>query len=208
MIQAGTLIQPLINLLRDQLLVYDIMQMDETTVQVLNEPGKTAQSKSYLWVQRGGPPERPVVLFDYDPSRCHPWQVDACWLLGARAPKIQRSRESAGEKQKKGKTHRGLALIQKLYKIEKHCRTSLREFSIESLLASLRISQSCCARFQSHSALPRVAQVAARSLTVTERTAYRKQHAQPVLNKLRDWLETTILTVSVSVFPPGFPAVT
>lgn len=55
MIRMGTLIQPLTNLLREQLLSYDIVQMDETTVQVLKEPGKPAQSKSYLWVQRGGP---------------------------------------------------------------------------------------------------------------------------------------------------------
>ena len=69
MIQLGRLIQPVINLLRDQMLAYDILQMDETTVQVLKEPGKTAQSKSYLWVQRGGPPGQPIILFDYDPSR-------------------------------------------------------------------------------------------------------------------------------------------
>jgi transposase len=69
MIQAGTLIQPVINLLRDRLLAYDILQMDETTVQVLKEPGRAAQSKSYLWLQRGGPPEQPVVLYDYDPGR-------------------------------------------------------------------------------------------------------------------------------------------
>ncbi len=69
MIRAGALIQPVINLLRDRLLGYDILQMDETTVQVLNEQGKTAQSKSYLWLQRGGPPEQPVVLYDYDPGR-------------------------------------------------------------------------------------------------------------------------------------------
>jgi transposase len=69
MLQAGQLIQPVINLLRDRLLAHDIMQMDETTVQVLMEPGKKAQSKSYLWLQRGGPPAQPVVLFDYAPSR-------------------------------------------------------------------------------------------------------------------------------------------
>ena len=66
---AFWMIQPVINLLRDQMLAYDILQMDETTVQVLKEPGKTAQSKSYLWVQRGGPPGQPIILFDYDPSR-------------------------------------------------------------------------------------------------------------------------------------------
>ena len=35
MIQAGTLIQSVINLLRDRLLRYNILQMDETTAQVL-----------------------------------------------------------------------------------------------------------------------------------------------------------------------------
>jgi hypothetical protein len=46
MIRAGTLIQPLVNLLRDQLLGYDMIQMDETTVQVLKEPGKARRSRS------------------------------------------------------------------------------------------------------------------------------------------------------------------
>ncbi|RLJ17594.1 hypothetical protein DJ030_13570 [bacterium endosymbiont of Escarpia laminata] len=69
MIQSGHRVQPIINLLRDRLLAYDILQMDETPVQVLNEPGKTAQSKSYIWLQRGGPPDQPVVLYDYDPGR-------------------------------------------------------------------------------------------------------------------------------------------
>ena len=68
-IKLGTLIRPLINLLREQMLSYDLLQMDETTVQVLKEPGKTAQSQSYLWVQRGGPPHGPIVLYEYDPSR-------------------------------------------------------------------------------------------------------------------------------------------
>ena len=45
MIQASTLIQSVINLLRDLLLAYDMLQMDKTPVQVLKEPGKTAQSK-------------------------------------------------------------------------------------------------------------------------------------------------------------------
>ena len=69
MVKAGTLVQPLINLLRDQLLAHDVLQMDETTVQVLKEAGRRAQSTSYLLVQRGCPPEHPVILFDYTSSR-------------------------------------------------------------------------------------------------------------------------------------------
>jgi transposase len=69
MVRAGEFVQPLVNLLRDQLLETSYIQMDETTVQVLKEPGKTAESKSYLWCQRAGDSAHPVVLFDYDPSR-------------------------------------------------------------------------------------------------------------------------------------------
>ncbi len=69
MIRVGRLVQPLINLLRDELLARAYVLMDETTVQVLKEAGKAAESKSYLWAQmnaEGGPP---IVLFEYDPTR-------------------------------------------------------------------------------------------------------------------------------------------
>jgi len=49
-----------------------LIHMDETVVQVLHEPGKpekAAQSQSYMWVRRGGPPGKPVVMFDYDSGR-------------------------------------------------------------------------------------------------------------------------------------------
>ena len=69
MVRSGELVTPLINLLRDELLGQAYLQMDETTVQVLKEPGKTPESKSYVWCQRGTEPERPLVLFHYAPSR-------------------------------------------------------------------------------------------------------------------------------------------
>ena len=69
MVQSGDVVQPLINLLRERMLEGSYIHCDETTVQVLKEPGKSAQSKSYMWVQSSGTGEPPVVLFDYDPSR-------------------------------------------------------------------------------------------------------------------------------------------
>lgn len=68
MIGCGELVQPLINLLNDDLLEYDYLQMDETRVQVLKEPGKRAESLSYMWV-RARPGPNPIILFEYDPSR-------------------------------------------------------------------------------------------------------------------------------------------
>ena len=51
MIRGGERVQPLINLLRDELLARGYLLMDETTLQVLKEPGKAPESKSYLWAQ-------------------------------------------------------------------------------------------------------------------------------------------------------------
>lgn len=69
MVRVGDLVQPLINLLREDLLAGDLVQCDETRFQVLKEPGRLATSLSYLWVQRGGTRDSPIVLYDYDPSR-------------------------------------------------------------------------------------------------------------------------------------------
>ena len=68
-IRLATEFQPIVNLAREHQLEYDYIQIDETRVQVLKEPDKPAQSKQWMWVSKGGPPDKPVVLFDYDPSR-------------------------------------------------------------------------------------------------------------------------------------------
>jgi len=181
MIRSGILVQPLINLLRDRLLDYDIIQMDETPVQVLKELGKRAQSKSYIWVQRGGPPAQPVVLYDYDPGRgagvpkrlLEGFQgylqtdgydaynavvaVNGLAHVGCMAHarrKFNDAVKAQGTNKKRGKAHRGLALIRKLYRVEKQARKQ--------------------------------------KLTADERYAWRQQHAQAVLEELRSWLHEAL----------------
>ena len=52
------------------LLEEDIGHADETTVQVLREPGRAAQTKSYEWLYRTGiHSKRPVVIFQYQETR-------------------------------------------------------------------------------------------------------------------------------------------
>jgi len=60
---------PLLNLMWEVQLDAHYLQGDETRIQVLKEDGKTAQSDKWMWVIRGGPPNKPVVRFEYDPSR-------------------------------------------------------------------------------------------------------------------------------------------
>jgi transposase len=67
-VRAGDAVQPVINLLRDHLLNADLIHADETMIQVLKEPGKKAQTKSYLWAQATGSGP-PIRLFGYAPGR-------------------------------------------------------------------------------------------------------------------------------------------
>ena len=179
MIQAGTLIQPLINLLQDRLLGADILQMDETPVQVLKEPGKSAQSKSYLWVQRGGPPEHPIVLYHYDPGRgaevakrllegftgylqtdgyagyhaavaAHGLTQVGCMAHARR--KFTEAVKAQGKNKTHGKAHRGLMLIQKLYRVEQQTR----------------------------------------QLDPEQRHEHRQRLARPILDEIRSWLDQVL----------------
>jgi len=68
-IRLDDVFKPLINLLREHQLEGDYLQADETRVQVLKEDGKPATSDKWMWLVRGGPPDQPAVLFEYDPSR-------------------------------------------------------------------------------------------------------------------------------------------
>lgn len=63
-------LRPVVEHMRKQLLSRDIIHCDETPVQVLREEGKKPQTKSYMWLYRTGiDDEKPVVLYDYQPSR-------------------------------------------------------------------------------------------------------------------------------------------
>jgi len=149
-IGCSHLLQPLHNLMRDILLDGSLIYMDETVVQVLKEKDRSPTSNSYMWVQTGGPPDKPVVLYDYDPSRSAKVPVRllegfkgylmtdgyagyneiertqgverlACWAHVRRrfvdAVRVQ-------PKGKRGKADEAVALIGKLYGIEREFKES------------------------------------------------------------------------------------
>ena len=52
------------------LLLEAIIHADETELQVLHEPGRKAQTKSYIWLYRTGRySEHPIILYEYQPGR-------------------------------------------------------------------------------------------------------------------------------------------
>jgi transposase len=51
------------------LLKQDILHADETTLQVLREPGRAAETSSYLWLYRTGREGPPIIVYDYQKTR-------------------------------------------------------------------------------------------------------------------------------------------
>lgn len=61
---------PVYECLHKELLTRDVLHADETTLQVLHEPGKKPQTNSYMWLYRtGGDTDKPIVLYEYQPGR-------------------------------------------------------------------------------------------------------------------------------------------
>lgn len=62
--------QYLVEFFHRELLKRNFLMMDETPVQVLKEPDKRAQSKSYVWLMRSGEDGLdPLLLYRYSPTR-------------------------------------------------------------------------------------------------------------------------------------------
>ena len=148
-VQVYNRCKPLLELLKLEILSGFLINADETHLQVLNEPGREAQSKSYMWVFRGGLPDKPVLYFQYHPSRSGKVaeeflsryqgcvQTDgyagynfldskpgithaACWAHVRR--KFMDTIKAAGGSHGHGKADEALVTIRKLYQIEKEVK--------------------------------------------------------------------------------------
>jgi len=137
---------PLLDLLRREIRSGPLINIDETTVQVLQEPGRSANTKSYMWVCRGGPPGKTLLLYHYDPSRSSGVakqlltdykgvvQSDGytgydfldvtkdvahagCWAHARR--KFKDADKGAGKARKAGSVDVALSYIQRIYAVEK-----------------------------------------------------------------------------------------
>jgi transposase len=69
LIQAARYCSPLVDLLLGEIRSGPLINMDESPLQVLKEPGRANTSKSYIWVFYGGQVDHPTVLYQYQPTR-------------------------------------------------------------------------------------------------------------------------------------------
>ena len=63
-------LRPVYDVLREQLCRELVLHADETTLQVLKEPGRSSTSKSYMWLYRtSGCAKQAIVLYEYQSTR-------------------------------------------------------------------------------------------------------------------------------------------
>lgn len=74
MIKGSEWLELIYGRMKQKLLEQEVLHADETTLQVLKEPGRAAESQSYMWLYRTGCVGPPAVLYEYQPTRAgeHP----------------------------------------------------------------------------------------------------------------------------------------
>jgi transposase len=166
--------------LQERLLQEEILHADETILQVLHEPGRPPQARSFMWLYRTGRYAPPIVLYDYQPTRGreHPARylkdftgylhvdgypgyeklphitLSGCWAHARRKFVDALALLSAEARAKGGtKAHAGLAFCDRLFAIEREL----------------------------HEAAPE------------DRRISREQRTRPVLEAFRTWLDATAI---------------
>jgi transposase len=182
-IACARALQPLVNLLRDSLLGHDLIHMDETPVQVLKEAHRAASTQSYMWVQRGGPPGQPVILFDYDPRRAG--SVPVRLLEGWQGYLMSDGYAGYG------------AIGAQPGVIPLACWTHARRYFVDAAKVQGNAPRGTQGRAQQ--AIACIAQLYAiekqyRQASVAERAAARQTHSRVVLEQLRTWLDQALPT--------------
>jgi transposase len=159
--------------------------VDETIVQVLEEPGRAPQTKSYMWLFRGGTRDHPLLEFRYHPTRAGSVASDylagytgsvltdafagydflderlgivhaGCWAHARRKfDEVQKSAPSGKDAKKPSTADTALAYIRRLYRIERDAKEA--------------------------------------GLTGSALVEDRRTKARPVLDELKDWLDQKAL---------------
>lgn len=180
LIQLSLQLQPLINLMRDEQLASDYIQGDETRIKVLKEPGMKATSHKWMWVMRGGPPDLPIVLFDYDRSR---GKAVAERLLEEFVGRYFQSDGYSGYDgvcQRKGIVHLG-------------CWDHARRKFTEAVKAQPSSSVSTRVSY-AQQALDTIGELyrierEIKGVSVSEKYQQRQQRSVPILNRFHTWLQ-------------------
>ena len=181
-VQLEEKLSPLMREMKKLLYEGNVLHIDETRLQVMNEPDKDNTQQSYMWVYKGGAPDEPVIWYQYADSRQGSVPVDflypddeehfahsitlmtdgyagynqlskmpgighhaGCWAHARR-----KFVEASKGRKNTAAAHQMVALISKLYQIERDIKDNSAE----------------------------------------ERTLIRQEKATPIIEKIKTWLDS------------------
>jgi len=182
LVQVKDQLIPIYNLLQDQAFESGYMAIDATHVQVLREPGRTAQAKSFMWAR--GSPEKGIVLFDYDPSGG-----------GQAAKKLVTGFKGALQ----ADAHRGYEALDKEGLLQLGCMMHARCRFHEAFLIGKNqpgLASEAMAMFKW--LYDKEEEYKKKGLTPTERKIIRDKELKPSLEAIKEWAESKLPKVPKS----------
>ena len=179
MIKTSALFKPLVNRLHQALLTQPVIQADESTLNVLNE----AKTNCYMWVYCSGTDSprdhgiKNIVLYDYQASRAGKCAVD--YLKGFNG--YLQADGYSGYEQVKAELIGCMAHARRKFveaqTAEPKNKRGRATFALNTIAKLYRIEKNI------------------KELPANEKTAIREEHALPILNDFKKWLEKSIQQV-------------
>jgi len=184
-IQLHEKLTPLMEAMKKILYQGDVLHLDETRLQVLNEPGKENTQLSYIWVYVGGPPDKPVVWHQYADSRSSSVPVDFLYPDGSGDvidPEWSFTIMTDG--------YTGYNALSRMPGIKWHaaCWAHARREFVEA--AAGRKNQAAAHQMVAMIAKLYLIERSAKDMTPEERREIRQTQAKPLLEKIKNWLDS------------------
>jgi transposase len=186
-IKVSDKLSPLLHLIQDHIRSGNVIQMDETTMKVMDEPGRENKLTSYMWLMRGGPPGKPALWYEYRQTRAKYNIVD---LLSGFSGYLQTdgysSYESVVKKDLTGIIHVGCFAHSRRYFFEAMKISSGKGLADEALsqIKGLYTVEKDLRE-----------QLKSRTITTDEFTEARRNKCEPILQAFLHWLEKNVNTV-------------
>jgi len=186
-IQLHKRLTPLMAVMKRLLYQGRVIHIDETRLQVLNEPNRDNTQLSYMWVYGGGPPDQPVIWYQYADSRGSEVPVDFLFPTEEVLPECEMYLVTDG--------YEGYNALSKSSGILGHgaCWAHVRRRFVEATHGR----KNTAVAHQMVALISKLYQIerTARDKNPQEREAIRQKKAAPILDKIKVWLDEKVTKV-------------
>ena len=188
MIQLQRPLAPVARVIKELLHQGRVVHIDETPLQVLKEPGREADQKSYMWVFRGGPPDKPVLWYHYAPSRGG--EVPKQFLFPADAEPAGANPPPAFYIQTDGYAAYGALPLEPVVLGHAGCWAHVRRKFVDA--ANARKNPGAAHQMLAYIRQLYAVERALRDADPATRKAVREQRSGPILETIKAWLDAKV----------------